>query len=178
MRRRVLTAIALLALFAPPLLAHPGDADLSALEGAAGVAPSKELDLARGDLAALIDAAGAGDPQLATLFASIERVRLKAFELGAGPHPAVDGAMEDLARELKAEGWGTLVQVRDDDDRVYVLLRMEGERVAGFVALYAGGSEAGYLHLMGDVDPAVAIGTLARSHRSLHRVLSRLKEGD
>lgn len=180
MPKPTLSFFLLLLLLAPAVPAldlesHPGYVDLAALEAALDGDPTARLDFDRAALASLLGAIGADDPQLAAFVDSIAQVRVRVFDLHGGQPDEVRARLDATAGELRAAGWGTLASVRDGDETAYVFMRTDGPLVAGLVAMFGGGDEAGFVHVMGEIDPAQVMATAMRHFQSLRQMAGAMK---
>lgn len=180
MHKKVLPLVLLLGLPAPAawtldLETHPGYADLSALEAALAGHLTAQLDFDRATLATLLSAAGTDDPQIAAFVDSIDLARFRGFDLDPGRVEEVRAQLADTAETLRAYGWGTLANVHDGEDVAYVLMKSDGQNVAGLVAMFCGDDEGGFVHVMGEIDAAQAMAAVLQHFQSLRRLVSSAK---
>lgn len=180
MHKRALSYFLFLLLLAPAaqaldLESHPGYTDLSALALDLGGEPSAHLDFDRDALTGLLGMIGANDPQLVALVDSVAEVRIRVFDLEGGELEEVRARLAEAGDDLRAGGWGTLASVRDDDDQVDVFMKTEGALVVGLVAMFGGGDQAGFVHVMGEIDPAQVMTTAMRHFQSLRSMASEMK---
>ena len=118
---------------------------------------------------------GAESEPLAALIGSLESVRARVVELDAEAAEVAHDSLIVTADQLKSEGWSTLVSVRDDSDRVELLLKLEQDRILGVAALFAGDNEAGFANVVGDIEMAQVL-ALMPNLGSLRSMLYEMKD--
>jgi hypothetical protein len=59
-----------------------------------------------------------------------------------------------MSEHLQEDGWEPVLLVRDKDEEVHMLLRMDKEHISGMIVLVSDGeSEAVIVNLMGEIRP-------------------------
>ena len=81
-----------------------------------------------------------------------EDVRVNVFETTAMADGAVD-FVRDTSAKLDDLGWEPVVTVREPDDLVHVLVKLEGETVSGLTVLVLDAEEAVLVNVMGNLRP-------------------------
>lgn len=182
MRRIALPWIALALLLTPALGAqglntsHLGYADLDGLEQALGGTPSINLNFDQAAVQSFASLVGQGNEQLAKLADGIDYVRARIFHLETEPGEEILAAIDDAAEELKSDGWAPLVSVQGEGDRAYVLMRLDGDLVAGLVAAFADDDDAGYVHIMGTIDPAQVMSAVMQNKEAMRDMFTNMKD--
>lgn len=93
------------------------------------------------------------DPEIVQLLRSLEGVRVRIYEID-GDAGRVAGRIERMSSHLRSDGWALVALIREKQEQTHMLLRSEGERIAGLTVLTSDGeSEAVVVNLMGDIDP-------------------------
>lgn len=167
----VLLTAGLLPATAPATLAQsPAPAAPERLEGLPFVLPSflssgranVEVNLMGFVLGFLKEASRESDSELAHLLQGLESVQLRIAEAtDESPLPAnARREMLALSRILESEGWQATVRVRDEEESIFIYLQGEGHLATGVVALFVSDSEAGLIHIRGELD-ARDLGRLA-----------------
>lgn len=181
MRRIALPWIAL-ALFLTPALgaqglntSHLGYADLDALEQALGSTPSINLNFDQAAVRSLASLVSENNPQLTELADGVDFVRARVFDLEEGRTDDVLAAIDQTADDLKAQGWAPLVSVKGESERAYVLMRLDGDLVAGLVAAFADHGDAGFVHVMGKIDPAQVMSTFMQNQDAMRKMFTNMK---
>lgn len=133
----------------PVWAAHPGFVDLKGLEARTKASPKVSVTLGGWLLEKGGDAL-AGDQELAVM-RGLESLQVRVFE-------NADSALaEDIvafAKDLGSAGWQSVVTVSEGAERVRVLMKPEGENIAGVTVLvYGGGGEAVLLNAYGEIRP-------------------------
>ena len=79
-----------------------------------------------------------------------------------------------MSRGLVEDGWEPVVRIRDEQEVIQILIRHDGESIAGLAAMFVdGGDSAGFINIVGEVDPS----QVARIGRQLNiRALSVIDE--
>lgn len=163
-------AAVLLLLAAGPLAAQdwqeaikdkPGYVDFGNLTELMGEEPKVEVMLGGPLITFLAEASREEDPQLADMLNGLAAIRVNVFELNDGDTKAARARVEEIAGKLTREKWERTVKVNDEDSPVNMFVRTDGSKIAGLaVMVVSGDSEAVFINVVGDVDPA-ALGKLA-----------------
>lgn len=183
MRRIALPWIALALLLTPALGAqgldtsHLGYADLDALEHALGDTPTINVNFDQAAVQSIASLVGQGNEQLARLADGIDFVRARVFDLEEGRLDDVLAAIDETVDQLKSEGWAPLASVRGENERAYVLMRLDGDLVAGLVAAFAGDGDAGFVHILGRIDPAQVMSTFLQNQDAMRQMFTNMKAG-
>jgi len=183
MRRIALPWIALALLLVPALGAqgldtsHLGYADLDALELALGSTPSINLNFDQAAVRSLASLVGEGNPQLTELADGIDFVRARVFDLEEGRSDEVLAAIDETADQLKRKGWAALVSVQGEGERAYVLMRVHDSFVAGLIAAFADHGDAGFVHVMGEIDPAQVMSAVMQNKEAMRQMFTNMKDG-
>jgi len=152
MKRITLSLTGLLALLAvtlPALAAHPGKVDLSFLDDKFGASPAVTVDL-NDWLLRLGSEAVKDDPELAAL-RGLESLQVRIYHSASEKLRKV-GA--DMAVDLGRQGWQKVVSVREADEHVDVLIKPDGDNIAGFTVLAAGDDgDAVFVNGYGKISP-------------------------
>lgn len=130
--------------------AHPGYVDLDAISAHTDASPSFSVTL--GDwILNPGERAVEEEPELAAL-RGLESLQVRVYE--EADLALVDG-MASFAHELGASGWQRVVTVSDGDtERVRLLMKPDGDHIAGLTVLvYGGDREAVLVNAYGDISP-------------------------
>jgi hypothetical protein len=93
------------------------------------------------------------DPATADLLAGLQGVRLRVYE-ALRDGEAVTEFIDDVSRELEADGWESMVKVQDGGANVRVYLQFLEERIEGMTVMVVDDSEAVFINIAGSFDPA------------------------
>ncbi len=92
----------------------------------------------------------------------IDSVLFRLLRTTPEERPALTATLGRLATKLEGQGWQRVVWVRKETTQSYLLLRTEGTRIIGLVALFLDSEQQlGFINIAGEVDPA-EIGKLAQ----------------
>ncbi len=149
MKSLKLLAVALLVGTGPAWAAHPGFVDLKALEARTKASPKVSVTL--GDwLLKMGGDALADDPDLAVM-RGLESLQVRVFE---NADAALADGIVEFAKDLGSAGWQSVVTVSEGTERVRVMMKPEGDNIAGVTVLvYGGGGEAVLLNAYGEIRP-------------------------
>ena len=101
------------------------------------------------------------DPEVEALLRSLDGVRLRIYEID-GDAERVGRRMERMAAALGEDGWEPVLTVREGREQTHMLLRSDGDTIAGMTVLVSDGDrEAVVINLMGDIRPAQFGGVMA-----------------
>lgn len=119
-----------------------------------------EINLGSAMLRMLAEAArNSEDPSFAEVLAGLDDIQVRVAELDVedeGPGLTERSARRELreaTRKLERRGWQAMIRVRDEEEETYIYLLQSGERIRGLVVLFADDTEAGLVHIRGDIDP-------------------------
>ncbi|HYE59009.1 MAG TPA: DUF4252 domain-containing protein [Rhodothermales bacterium] len=160
MKRLSLLLLLLLGVAAPAALAQPtlerdpGYVDVEALTQGITEEPTVEVDVRGALLRLVVASARSDDPELASMLSRLRAIQVRVYKLNSRDRSVVAGRTAEFARRLRSQGWEPFVRVRDEDSRVDMMVRTNGDRITGLVALVVGDDEeAVFLNIVGEVDP-------------------------
>lgn len=163
-------ATILAALFCGPVLAQdwmeglpskPGYVDFGNLTQLFGEEPKVEVMLGGPLVTFLAEASREEDPELAKMLDGLTAISVNVYELEEGDREAARERVSTLAQRLGDEQWQRTVKVNEGDSRVHMFMKTDGDQIAGLALMVLGGdTEAVFINVVGDVDPA-ALGKLA-----------------
>lgn len=143
------------------LPSKPGYVDFGNLTELFGEEPKVEVMLGGPLVTFLAEASRQEDPELAKMLEGLTAISVNVYELGEGDREAARERVSTLARRLGDEQWQRTVKVTEGDSRVHMFMKTDGDQIAGLALMVLGGdTEAVFINVVGDVDPA-ALGKLA-----------------
>lgn len=93
------------------------------------------------------------DPEVRDLLRSLDGVRIRIYEIDGDPQ-RVAGRMENMAVKLQDDGWEPVMTIRQQDERVHMLMRTVDGQIRGMTVLVMDGlDEAVIVNLMGEIKP-------------------------
>lgn len=138
-----------------------GYVDFGNLTELFGDEPKVEVMLGGPLVTFLAEASRQEDPELAKMLDGLTAISVNVYELDEGDRQAARDRVETLAERLRDDRWQRTVRVNEEDSRVHMFMKTEGEEIAGLALMVLGGdSEAVFINVVGNVDPA-ALGKLA-----------------
>jgi hypothetical protein len=93
------------------------------------------------------------DPEAAELIKKLNGVRVNVFETEAMAVGAVD-LVKDISGKLSESGWESVVTVNSADEQVRVFMKLNGETVDGITVMAVEESEAVFVNVIGNINPA------------------------
>jgi hypothetical protein len=117
--------------------------------------PKVQIDLNAAMLGFVREAARVADPDAAMAIEGIEGVRVRVYEVDEDMGPVLE-FIDNASLRLEADGWQRMVYIQDDKARVRIYVNFTEERMSGLTVMVAeqGGSEAVFINLLGELDPA------------------------
>ncbi len=93
------------------------------------------------------------DPETRELLRSLDGVRIRIYEID-GDASRVNQRIFTMSQHLQEDGWQPVVLVREQNEEVHMLMRLEGDHISGMTVLVSDGeSEAVIVNLMGEIRP-------------------------
>ena len=93
------------------------------------------------------------DPETRDLLHSLDGVRIRIYEID-GDASRVAQRIFSMSEHLQEDGWEPVLLVRERDEEVHMLLRMNDDQISGMIVLVSDGeSEAVIVNLMGEIKP-------------------------
>lgn len=93
------------------------------------------------------------EPETRDLLRSLDGVRVRIYEID-GDASRVAQCIFRMSEHLREDGWEPVLLVRQQDEEVHMLLRMENDHISGMTVLVSDGeSEAVIVNLMGKIRP-------------------------
>lgn len=139
------------------LRADPGYLDLTTVEQWFDAEPWLEVNIKGALLNLIVGAAEAEeDPELTNILSKLKAIEVRGYPLTSQNFDDIDRQTRQLAGRLESQGWETVVRLRDDDERVNVFLKSNGNSIAGLVVMVLDPSDddgAMFVNIVGDIDP-------------------------
>ena len=93
------------------------------------------------------------EPEIQDLLRRLEGVRVRIYEIN-GDANRVAQRIFSMSQHLRGDGWEPVLLVREQDEEVHMLLRMNNDQISGMIVLVSDGeSEAVIVNLMGEIRP-------------------------
>lgn len=92
------------------------------------------------------------DPATQALLEGLQGVRVKIYEIEGDPEK-VASDLTHMSMNLREDGWEPVVRVVEDGEATHVLLRMQGDEIAGLTVLTSDSLEAVLVNVMGNLHP-------------------------
>ena len=93
------------------------------------------------------------DPEVRDLLRSLDGVRIRIYEID-GDAGRVAQRIFSMSQHLQQDGWAPVMLVREQDEEVHMLVRMDEGYINGMTVLISDGeSEAVIVNLMGEIRP-------------------------
>jgi hypothetical protein len=134
------------------LKAFPGYVDFGELNSTFGE-PTVQISIGASLLNLVGTLSAQEDPEAAELFKKLNGVRVNVFETEAMADGAVD-LVKDISGKLSESGWESVVTVNSADEQVRVFMKINGETVDGITVMAVEESEAVFVNVIGNINPA------------------------
>jgi hypothetical protein len=139
------------------LRADPGYLDLATVEQWFDAEPWLEVNIKGALLNLIVGAAEAeDDPELTSILSKLKAIEVRGYPLTSQNFDDIDRHTRQLAGRLESQGWETVVRLREDDERIHVFLKSNGNSIAGLVVMVLDPSDddgAVFVNIVGDIDP-------------------------
>lgn len=139
------------------LRADPGYLDLTTVEQWFDAEPWLEVNIKGALLNLIVGAAEAeDDPELTSILSKLKAIEVRGYPLTSQNFDDIDRHARQLAGRLESQGWETVVRLREDDERINVFLKSNGNSIAGLVVMVLDPSDddgAVFVNIVGDIDP-------------------------
>lgn len=142
------------------LPSKPGYVDFGNLTELFGEEPKVEVMLGGPLVTFLAEATRQEDPELAKMLDGLTAITVNVYELDEGDTKAARDRVEALAARLRDDQWQRTVRVTEETSRMHMFMKPDGSQISGLALMVVDGSEAVFINVVGDVDPA-ALGKLA-----------------
>jgi hypothetical protein len=117
---------------------------------------SLEVNLAGPMLGLIAAAVGEDDPAFAQLVRGLEGIRVRIAEVSELDPEALRAGFREAGGWLGEQGWQTVVRLREDDEELYVYLRVvDGATVGATVMALEGQEEVVIVNVVGPLDLAL-----------------------
>ena len=134
---------------------HPGFVDFSEIPYLEVDNLTVEINLGGSLLGMLAGAFEEDESELGELIGKLRSINVNIFELEGTDTKDVRKNTLDLSKGLVADGWEPVVRIRDQQEVIQILIRHDGESIAGLAAMFVdGGDSAGFINIVGEVDPS------------------------
>ncbi|MEJ2534048.1 MAG: DUF4252 domain-containing protein [Gammaproteobacteria bacterium] len=101
------------------------------------------------------------DAETRALLEGLDGVRVRIYEID-GDAGRVARRMDRMSQGLQAEGWAPVALMRDPGgEQVHMLMKSDGDHIAGLTVISSDGSEAVIVNVMGELHPALFSPTMA-----------------
>ena len=134
------------------LKAFPGYVDFGELNSTFGE-PTVQISIGASLLGLVATLSAQEDPEAAELFKKLNGVRVNVYETEAMAEGAVD-LVKDISGKLSVSGWESVVTVNSADEQVRVFMKINGETVDGITVMAVEESEAVFVNVIGNINPA------------------------
>jgi len=102
-----------------------------------------------------------GDPEFSSLMAGLKRIRVLVGRPSLDDSASIITELNHAASRLEADGWQSIVKIREHDENIRLLVRDNGETIEGLTVLIGDGTdEVVLVNIVGEIDPE-ALGRLS-----------------
>lgn len=134
---------------------QPGYVDFGDLSALDGGEPSVEISLGGALLGFLAAATREEDSELADTLGKLRSIRVTVFEVAPENVAEARDRADKISRDLEARDWDPAVVVKSKEQTIRMYMKLLEGRVAGMaVMMIEPGSEAVFMNIVGEIDPA------------------------
>ena len=136
---------------------------LGNLDDLIGKKPSIEVNVEGALMKLVAEASRMEDPELADLLLKLRGVYVLGYDVSLADRDPVKERANLMGDRLVAQGWDSVVRVRDEDEHVQMFVRFVNDSVSGIVvmSIEKDSEETVFVNIVGDIDPA-QIGRIGR----------------
>jgi hypothetical protein len=139
----------------------PGYVNFDAERPVGSKTPSIEIFIRKPLLQMVSAIVGKEEPELGKLLRKLKLIQVRVFQDVADYDRA--SALKNaasIARSLAKKGWEKMVAIREKDQAVDILLKMQKDSIAGLAVLVVEADQVVLVNIVGELDPAL-LGQLA-----------------
>ncbi len=92
------------------------------------------------------------DPAVQRLLKNLEGVRVKIYQIEGEPATVAED-LNGMSAQLQGSGWQPVIRVREPDEVTHMLVRMDGDQIAGMTVLTSDSAEVVLVNIMGNIQP-------------------------
>lgn len=116
------------------------------------------------------------DPGLSSMLSKLDAITVRTYSMEGKSSDAYDKQVAAISKKLEADGWQTIVKVRERTEKAHIAVKMIGDRIVGLTVIaYDHDDELAFVNIVGDIDMR-QIGRLGR-HMNID-ALDSLDEND
>lgn len=101
------------------------------------------------------------EPELSRLVEELKSIRVRGADLDSIDSDNLKAGIRAAADKLAADGWISMVRIREDDEEIYIYFKDQDGEMAGLTVLSLDGDEGMLINLVGKIDPS-GLGSLAQ----------------
>ena len=134
----------------------PGYVDFGAMNLFGKEDTNVEIYLDQGILA-MVSAFAKDDPEVQEMIGKLKQIRVQTFEVDSTKVKQVEQRVAEVSKKLEAQGWSTLVKVRDrkSGDNTYVYIKMKDKKAQGLAVMSINPlQDVKFVNIVGEIDPA------------------------
>ena len=132
---------------------YPGFVDLSDIEEFKNSEESVEIFISKPLLSLVALATSGEDPALHNLLKKLVLIRVDQFTVKNKEAKEVKSLIKRISNKLKKEKWSTIVKVKEANELVEILIKNEGQAVAGLLIMtLEPNKEAVFVNIVGNLD--------------------------
>ena len=128
---------------------HPGYIDFENIRIPSDAISVTDIDLGP----ALLRLAGMmsdeADEELQKSLSSLLSIRVKSFEIDPDDVGDLNSVVDRIEKKLTSEKWERLVYIRDREERTNISLKVDDEKIVGFVLVSIGDEEVTFINVVG-----------------------------
>ena len=100
------------------------------------------------------------DPATQQLLRNLDGVRVKTYAVGESVEQ-VSLRIDEISQRLQNQGWEPVVVVQEFNERTHILVKLDGDNIAGLTVMNVDGEELVLINVMGNLPPESFSQTMA-----------------
>lgn len=139
----------------PPVSDDPGYVDLNQFAEALDMRPNIEVNIQGALLDMVSSRAERQNSDAGRLMQNLRSIQVRGFPIADASPADYEAHFDRFTDDLKSEGWEQVVFVREDDQRVSMLMRHHDDAVAGLTVMVSDPSDARllFINIVGSIQP-------------------------
>jgi hypothetical protein len=137
------------------LTANPGYVDLQQVEDWFDTTANIEVNLQGALLNFIANSSEHSGSDFAALMRRLKSIQVRGFPMGEASEDEIMQRLDTFGEELESQGWQRVVYIREENERVNIYMRPEGESIAGLTVMTTDPSdkESVFINIVGSINP-------------------------
>ena len=139
----------------------PGYVELKNIERFKDSESTVEVFITKPLLSLVAAATSEEDPEFSRLLKNLALIKVDNFSIKKEETGGVQEIIKKISANLLKENWSRIVRVREEDERVEIFIKNEGDQIAGLLIMSLEHKQATFVNIVGNIDME-SLGKLSR----------------